>query len=335
MDIDFNNLTDDMKAEITANMGNIEKATGLISFDPEKPLPRSAQEQLKITPKVDGKEVELTVWDAAQNTSLARAAAKSQRDNAKNAKVVAALESFRGITSKADIPTDDTLDLVAEYIGTTKEAILSSFDVHASEGDDDKQGDKKVDNTDATADAKAFNEAVAAEVAKQLKPYENRMFSSEYHKGYNDDRVSVASRKLLDEKLNEAIEADPKLTQLRKDAGKDKQKLGVLTELTKLYKSTATAKATGRIDTIVSQGKGDIEEEIPGIVSDSVALIDPTELLTMINPQSINFGGTESTQAIEILSTDADQETPDFGTPAYDLHIAKLMGAKIAEASAV
>ena len=329
--IDWANLTDEDKADLKANIGNIEKITGLIAFNPEEPLSRSAQEQLKIKPKVDGKEVELSVWDAGQNTSLARAAAKNQRENAKNAKVVAALEAFRAIESKDDIPDDDTLDVVAEYIGTTKEAILASFN---GQTDDDK-GDKGADVADKTKawDPKAFADEVNKAVDERLKGIEDRLLPTKYHGQYVQDRVSDEAKKLLAEKIDEAIASDKTLAKLTKDAGEDKQKLAVLSQLTKLYKSTATAKATGRIDTIVSQGKGDIEEEIPGIVSDTVALIDPTELVTLITPQSINFGGSESEQAIEILSTDANNDKPDFGTPEYDLHIAKQMGMKIAAQS--
>jgi hypothetical protein len=334
MDIDFENLTDEMKEALGKNVSAFESATGRISFDPSKPLDRSDMEQLKISHKMDGEQREMSVWDTTQMASKGVAFDKHQRVNTANQKLADATTTIREFKQGDTLPDDATLELVAAAWGVDKAQIVAGLQGGAAEPDPEPnkdKGGKKVDAKDIQTDTQAFKDAVTKAVEEQ---FGDRLLSSKYHGQWVDGRISEDGDKLLAKEIQKVMEENPQLKKLRDDAGDDEQKKSVLASLTKIYVSTVDKQARGRIAQINSAGEGDIQDEIPGIVKDIVALTDPSDLMATIAPQPIIFkGASESDESVTILS----KETPDkveMGDPGYEEYEMQMMGRRAAELSA-
>jgi len=331
MEIDFENLTDEMKEALGKNVSAFESATGRISFDPSKPLDRSDMEQLKISHKMDGEQREMTIWDTTQMASKGVAYDKHQRVNTANQKLADATTTIREFKQGDALPDDATLELVAAAWGVDKAQIVAGLQGGTSEPDPEPtkdKGDKTVATPDIQPDTQAFEDAVTKAVEKRLG---NRLLSSEYHGQYLNGQITAEGDKMLAAEIKKAMDENPQLKKLAEDAGDDEQKKSVLESLTKIFVSTVDKQARGRIAQINAAGEGDIQEEIPGIAKEIVALTDPSDLMATIAPQPIIFkGASESDKSVTILS----KETPDkveMGDPGYEDYEVQMMGRRAAE----
>ncbi len=333
MEIDFSNLTDDMKAEISKNVSAFEKTTGRISFDPNKPLDRSDMEQLKISHKMDGEQREMSVWDTTQMASKGVAYDKHQRTNTANQKLADATKTIREFKQGDELPDDATLELVAGAWGVEKDQIVAGLQGQSADSEPDKKdkGDDKVAANEIKTDTKAFEEAVNKAVEKTVG---DRLLTSKYHGQWLDGQISADGDKMLADEIEKAMGDNPDIKKLAAEAGDDEQKKAVLESLSKIFVSTVDKQARGRIAQINSAGEGDIQEEIPGIVKDIVTSTDPADLMAKIAPQPIIFkGASESDKSVTILS----KETPDkvdMGEPGYEEYEMQMMGRKVAELTA-
>jgi hypothetical protein len=334
-EIDFDNLTDEMTQALKDNLEKIESATGVVAFDPTKPLSRTDMEQLKISHKMDGEVKEMSVWDTTQMASKGVAYDKHQRTNGENAKVRAAMKAFREMESLDDMPDDSTLELVAAEMGTSKENLVASvknmYTVGQATGDMAK-AKAPAGSGAATID---FNspEAQAAMEAFIEKKYGDRIPKTKFHTDWLNSGMRAQAEESLREEIGKAVAADPRYAKLVKEAGDDKQRKGVLDIVTKMLTSTVDKQARGRITEIAAAGKGDILEEIPGIVQELVEITNPSELLSKVTPQAMNFAGSEpGDAAITILSGDKPESVSMSDENLYEENLAKNIGRKLAEA---
>jgi hypothetical protein len=289
VEIDFANLTDEMKAALKEHMGAIEEATGTISFDPSEPLPRTAMEQLKISPKVDGKTQEMTVWDASQKASLASSTAHEKREAAEAVKFKAAFDKFTAANEAGQMPDADVLDVVAGGLGVTKEALVAGL---SGEGEGEGEGKSPAAaKPAATATAATLDKKAIAKVVEEVVG--DRLLPNKYARDFVAAGMDTEATALLTKTITEAIDKDPKLAQIRKDLGENEEKKSILDELTRMYTSTVDKQSRGRIAEMQQAGTGDITEEIPGIVAAVVKDADPSSILAKAAPQPIVLGGGE------------------------------------------
>ena len=336
MEIDFANLTDEMKEEISSNLTAIEEFTGRVVVDPTKPLSRTAMEQLKIAPKIDGEVVEMSVWDGSQKASMAESTAHQKREAAKNAKAVAAMKVIREYSPGDKLPDNSVLDIVAKQLGMTRDDVVASLteaDANTQKAPEKQaKGDKTVEKDDKTSvdtDSKVFKDAVKATI---LEHFGDQLLPSKIHGQYVNSLVKEAGDKALAAEIAKAMDENPAMIKLRKGAGDDPQKKKILESLTKIYTSTVEKQARGRIAEIASRGEGDIEKEIPGIAKEIVETVDPNELMTKVAPELITYGASEQEDAVTILSTEK-LEPVQMGEPGYEEYEAKLMGQRMHELS--
>jgi translation elongation factor EF-G len=333
MDIDFDNLTDEAKKALKDNLEKIESATGVIAFDPSKPLSRSDMEQLKISHKMDGKIEDMTVWDATQMASKGVAYDKHQRTNSENAKVRAAMKAFREMESIDDLPDDSTLELVAAEMGTSKETLVASVkNMYAPQAKPAASANGQSAAWAATIDFSS-PEAQAAMKAFIDKNYGDKLVKNPYGNNFLNEQMKVQAEAKLKEEIGKAITADPRYAKLVKEAGDNEQRKGVLDIVTKMLTSTVDKQARGRITEIAAAGEGDILEEIPGLVQELVEITNPSELLSKVTPQAMTFAGSEpGDAAITILSNDKPEVVSMADENLYEENLAKQIGQRLATA---
>ena len=334
MEIDFNNLTDEMKAELKKNVEAFEDATGYVAFDPTKPLSRSAQEQLKLKATVDGEEVETTVWDAKQKYSMAKSVSHDKREAKLGMQVRDAFKQFREWSPGDDLPSDDVLQIVANEVGMTVDGIKQGLTATPAEPKSKDTGGKPVSKAETKSDGPAidpesedFQKAVEAAVNKRLG---DRLLPSKYHTQYVDEGLRAESKKVLDEEVDKAMAEYGPIKSLTEKLKNNPQRSSILAKVAKIAKSTVTKQAEGRIREIANSGKGDILEEIPGIAKDVYESLDVEDLLNQVAPQPIVFGASESDEALTILSDDEPKQM-NYGDPGYEENEVKIMARRAAE----
>lgn len=331
MEIDFNNLTDEAKQALKDNLEKIESATGVIAFDPTKPLSRTDMEQLKISHKMDGEIKDMSVWDATQMASKGVAYDKHQRTNSENAKVRAAMKTFREMESIDDMPDDATLDLVAAEMGCSKETLVASVkNMYAPEAKPAAPANGKPAASSGTLDfnSKEFKQAVAAAAKEMLG---DQLVKNPFGNSFLNEQMKIQAEAKLKEEIGKAITADPRYAKLVKEAGNNEQRKGVLDIVTKMLTSTVDKQARGRITEIAAAGEGDILEEIPGLVQELVEITNPSELLSKVTPQAMTFAGSEpGDAAITILSNDKPEVVSMSDENLYEENLAKQIGQRVA-----
>ena len=330
-EIDFENLTDEMKQALKANLETIEKATGVIAFDPSKPISRSDMEQLKISHKMDGEQKEMSVWDTVQMASKGVAYDKHQRTNSENAKVRAAMKSFREMESLKDMPDDETLELVAQEMGSTKENLVATVkNMFGANDEPAAKPSKAAVSSGVDTNSKEFKEAVVSTVKELMS---DNLVPTKFHGQYLNAGMKKQAEEALQSEIQKAVEADSRLKKLWEAAGDNEQRKEVLGIVTKMLTSTVDKQARGRITEIAAAGEGDILEEIPGIVKGLVEITNPDELLSKVSPQPITFGAAEpGDAAIKILSGDKPEKVSMADSNLYEDSLAAQIGQKLAEA---
>jgi len=333
MDIDFANLTDEMKAALKENLEKIEEAAGVVAFDPNEPLSRTAMEQLKIKQKIAGKDEELTVYDAAQKAAKAGGADKAFREKAALEARIEHLESFSKAIKNKEMPSDDAFRAVAEVLDTDVPTLRASVGLDQA-GDDDQggtvdtktqpKGQKATQQSQATK--KITLEDLDASVLERILP-------TKYHGQHVSQTMKTAADKMLDDEITKALTNSPALAKLQKTAEGNPNQKFVLDEISKVFKSTVDKQARGRIIEMQQTGTGDILEEIPGIVKGLVESTDLSGILAKATPQPIIIGGGEpgdmplSVLSGEKLKDDLRTDDPDYLDNEVKIMAQRLAGA--------
>jgi hypothetical protein len=332
MEVDFSNLTDEAKDYLKKHMDDVETATGVIAFDPTKPIGRSAMEQLKIEPTVDGKKVPMSVWEASQKASLAASTAHEKREAAEAKKVVTHLNQFRELTEKGEMPSQEVLDTVASAIGVSRENLVAGLTGEGGGNGDGQAGAKKTNDSNGEAGATMDEKALQALIDKRVEEkYGKRLLPSEFHAQFVNEGMTKHADELLKAEVDKALKSNPEIVKLVKEAGDDKQKQEVITRFQNMYTRTVDKAARGRIAQIARDGTGDITEEIPDIVKDIVDATDPTSILQLVAPQPIHFGaGGPGESDLTILSKEKPEPVP-YGHPDYEKHLMQEVGMALAE----
>ena len=336
MDIDFDNLTDEMKAELKKHVDAFEDATGFVAFDPNKPLSRSAQEQLKLKATVDGEEVETTVWDAKQKFSMAKSVSHDKREAKLGVQARKAFEEFRSWSPGDPLPSDDVLQIVANEVGMSLDGVKQGLTATPQDPasnpkpKDDKtvtKPDTKTGTPSVDLESDEFQAAVEAAVNKRMS---DKLLPSKWHGQYLDEGLRADSKKALADEVDKALLAYVPMKELREKLKDNPQRTSILDRVSKIAKSTVTKQAEGRIREIANSGKGDIMEEIPGITKDVYESLDVQDLLDQVAPQPIVFGASESDEALKILS-DEEPKNLNYGDPGYEENEVKIMARRAAE----
>lgn len=324
MDIDFGNLTDEMKAELKKNLEKIEDATGVVAFDPSKPMSRAAMEQIKITQKIAGKDEELTVYEAAQRAAKAGGADAALRESSEAKAFKKAFDEFKTKTEAGEIPDDRILAIVAPALNVDVATLKASITAEAGSDDTKK-------TTKASAAAAVDEEAITKKVIESLTK-QGLLLPNKYAGDFLRDGMDLEGQKVLKDEVDKALAKDGRLTALLKKAEENPQHKGLLEKLSKGIPSTVQKLTRGRLAEIREAGTGNIVEEIPGIVADVVKDIDYDGILAMAAPQPIIMGGGESGDLdIKILSNEKPKDDLSTDDPDYLNNEVKIYAQRLAK----
>lgn len=331
MEIDFTkDLTDAQKAYLAENLRKIELGTGKVFFDPKTPLTTTDAGQLMVKYTANGKEIEGRLEDVLQRASKADGADKRFQAAADAMKFKEAHDRFVETVQKGDMPSDEDLNIVAAGIGVTKDALVAGIG-----GGDDDDGQPAQKGKHSKAAPQPFDmsspEAQAAMEKFITEKFGSRLLPSQFHGEFLQEGFKKHWEGVLAGQIAKAIQDNPVISKLTKDAGNNTAKKEILAQMTKMYTSTVEQQARGRAIQIAQAGTGDITEEIPGIVKDLVEKTDPAALLARVTPQPINFGVSEPGQLpISVLSGEKVAKVP-MGHPDYEANLAKEIGQQLAK----